>query len=107
MTIEELSENMRFTDNEVIFDKQFYNDVMLKCFINSSSYKKLCQELKNETKKYKDVIDKAIDFINSNPLVIIGDYDYFVNDLLQMEEDCKEMSFIRTLLKILEGEINE
>lgn len=64
MTIEELSENMRFTDNEVIFDKQFYNDVMLKCFINSLSYKKLCQELKNENKKYKDVIDKAIKYIN-------------------------------------------
>lgn len=64
MTIEELSENMRFTDNEVIFDKQFYNDVMLKCFINSLSYKKLCQELKNQNKKYKEVIDKAIEYIS-------------------------------------------
>lgn len=66
MTIEELSENMRFTDNEVIFDKQFYNDVMLKCFINSLSYKKLCQELKNENKKYKEVIDKSIKCIDYN-----------------------------------------
>lgn len=83
-----------------------------KC--DMSDFDKFCIEhckdiecLLNEVEEQKEVIDKAIDFINSNPLVIIGDYDYFVNDLLQMEEDCKEMSFIRTLLKILEGEINE
>ena len=51
--------------------------------------------------KYEEVIDKAIEYIESNPLVIIGDYDYFVNDLLQMEENCKKMSFVGTLLDIL------
>lgn len=59
------------------------------------------RELHQENKKYKEVIDKAIEYIKSNPLVIIGDYRYFVNDLLQMEENFKEMSFIRTLLEIL------
>lgn len=59
------------------------------------------EEIQNQNKEYKEVIDKAIEYIESNPLVIIGDYDYFVNDLLQMEEDSKKMSFIRTLLEIL------
>lgn len=72
---------------------------------------KHCKDIEcllNEVQKYKDVIDKAIEYIESNPLVIIGDYDYFVNDLLQMEENCKKMSFIGTLLDILkEVVINE
>ena len=97
MTIEELSENMRFTDNEVIFDKQFYNDVMLKCFINSLSYKKLCQELKNENKKYKDVIDKAIKYIDEyrdyqdvHKQVGIDQYEDITEDIL-FEENIEEL----------------
>lgn len=97
MTIEELSENMRFTDNEVIFDKQFYNDVMLKCFINSLSYKKLCQELKNENQKYKDVIDKAIKYINEyrdyqdvHKQVEIDRYEDVTEDIL-FEENIEEL----------------
>lgn len=97
MTIEELSENMRFTDNEVIFDKQFYNDVMLKCFINSLSYKKLCQELKNENKKYKDVIDKAIKYIDEyrdyqdvHKQVGIYQYEDITEDIL-FEENIEEL----------------
>lgn len=54
--------------------------------------------------KLQNRIDKAIEYIESNPLVMIGDYDYFVNDILQMEELFSKMSFIRTLLKILKGE---
>ena len=103
MTIEELSENMRFTDNEVIFDKQFYNDVMLKCFINSLSYKKLCQELKNENKKYKDVINKAIKYIDEyrdyqdvHKQVGIDQYEDITEDIL-FEENIEE------LLDILRG----
>ena len=49
-------------------------------------------------------IENAIDYIESNPLVMIGEYNYFVNDILSMEESCSKMSFIRTLLKILKGE---
>lgn len=103
MTIEELSENMRFTDNEVIFDKQFYNDVMLKCFINSLLYKKLCQELKNENKKYKDVINKAIKYIDEyrdyqdvHKQVGIDQYEDITEDIL-FEENIEE------LLDILRG----
>ena len=90
MTIEELSENMRFTDNEVIFDKQFYNDVMLKCFINSLLYKKLCQEL-------KDVIDKAIKYIyehrdyqDVHKQVGIDQYEDITEDIL-FEENIEEL----------------
>ena len=63
--------------------------------------------LVNYIEELKEVINKAIEYIESNPLVFIGEYDYFVNDLLQMEELNKKMSFIRTLLKVLKGEENE
>lgn len=61
-------------------------------------------KMRNENEELKERINKIIDYIESNPLVMIGDYDYFVNDILQMEEYCSRMSFIRTLLKILKGE---
>lgn len=61
-------------------------------------------ELEDENKELKYKINKVIEYIESNPLVMIGDYDYFVNDILQMEELFSKMSFIRTLLKILKGE---
>lgn len=98
----------QYLEDDVIYS-EYKSD---KC--DMSDFDKYCIEhckdiesLLNEVQKYKDVIDKAIEYIESNPLVIIGDYDYYVNDLLRMEENFKKMSFIRTLLKILEGGINE
>lgn len=52
----------------------------------------------------KSRINKAIEYIESNPLVISCEYDYFVKDLIQMEELFPKMSFIRTLLERLKGE---
>lgn len=76
---------------------------IVKFFIREkSNTAKIYQELVDKEKyELQQKIDKAIEYIESNPLVIIGDYRYFVNDLIQMEEDFKDMSFIRTLLAIL------
>lgn len=58
---------------------------------------------KPDSINYKAIVDKAIEYIESNPLVISCEYDCFVKDLIQMEELFPKMSFIRTLIEILKG----
>ena len=53
-------------------------------------------------KELEDKINKTNDYINKNPLVCVGDYEYFVNDIMQMESFSNKMSFIRTLKENLD-----
>lgn len=67
--------------------------------------KKLKEQLERSEKarkKLEDKINKTNVYINSNPLVCVGDYEYFVNDILQMESFSNKMSFIRTLKEFLD-----
>lgn len=60
MSEEELLNYMSFTDDKVIFDKQFYQDVMLSCFNNSIKYKIIIKQLHQENKQLKE---KLIDYL--------------------------------------------
>lgn len=46
-------------------------------------------------------------YIKSNPLVFIGDYHYYVNDIIGMEDIGNDMCFIKTLTKILDVDKGE
>ena len=60
--------------------------------------------LEDTIEDFSTRIDKAIEYIESNPLVYYGDYDIRVNDIQQQESSCEELKFIETLTKILRGE---
>lgn len=62
-----------------------------------------------EINRLKEVIEEVRKYIESDPLVVVSEYDYYVNDLIQMEKSSIRMSFIGTLLQILDkaGDINE
>lgn len=96
-SVEELQKQL----NSKKIDKKFLAEYIVE---RDKVYNKLVDklnDLERENQEYKEVIDKAIEYIESNPLVLNRDYHYFVNDLIQMEENFKDMSFIRTLLAIL------
>ena len=62
------------------------------------------EELQQENKKYKEVIDKAKEYIENNPLYEEEyDYDYEENSYLSGIDD---ETAKKDLLKILRGEIN-
>lgn len=66
-------------------------------------------QLQTMVKTYKEVIEEVREYIESDPLVMVLDYDYYVNDLIKMEKCFGRMSFIETLLQILDkaGDIDE
>lgn len=108
MNEEELLKYMIFTDDKVMFDKCFYQEVMMPCFSNSITYKNIVkelekenQQLKNQLQQKEDIIDKARKYVKENSIYFaikdkIG--NYFANC------NCDE------LLEILDnkgGKVNE
>jgi FtsZ-binding cell division protein ZapB len=62
--------------------------------------------LEQENEELKNKIDKAIEYIESNPKVYVYDDIIYVNDIIEWENSCAEINkteFIKTLLKILKG----
>lgn len=84
MTEEELQKYMRFTDKEVIIDKQFYKNTILKC-MNNASYR----------------IDKAIKMLEIN--IEIAKQQPSKNEL----DDIFILNIFNVLLSILKGDIDE
>ena len=52
----ELLKYMSFTDDKVMFDKCFYQEVMMPCFSNSITYKNIVKELEKENQQLKEDI---------------------------------------------------
>ena len=54
-------------------------------------------ELQQENKQLKEVIEEVREYIESDPLVMVLDYDYYVNDLIKIdvitEGECHALSF--------------
>ena len=85
MNEEELLKYMSFTDDKVMFDKCFYQEVMMPCFSNSITYKNIVKELEKENQQLKeqlqqkeDIINKAKEYIENNPLYDIDVYEYSI-----------------------------
>lgn len=57
----------------------------------------------NEMMDYKQRIDEAIEYIESNPLVFYGEEDIYVNDIIAQEKNISNVKFIKKLLDILKG----
>jgi hypothetical protein len=71
----------------------------LELYENGVIYSSKVDELQNK-------IDKAIEYIESNPKVYVYDDIIYVNDIIEWENSCAEINkteFIKTLLKILKG----
>ena len=65
--------------------------------------------LEKEIKRLKEVIEEVRKYIESNPLVVVSEYDYYVNDVIHLENCSVGMSFIGTILQILDkvGDSND
>ena len=64
MNEEELLKYMSFTDDKVMFDKCFYQEVMMPCFSNSITYKNIVKELEKENQQLKEQLQQKEDIIN-------------------------------------------
>ena len=74
---------------------------LINCYKKDIEY---IMQLEKENQKYKEVIDKAIEYIENNPLYEEEyDYDYEENSYLSGIDD---ETAKKDLLKILRGEIN-
>ena len=64
MNKEELLKYMSFTDDKVMFDKCFYQEVMMPCFSNSITYKNIVKELEKENQQLKQQLQQRDNIIN-------------------------------------------
>lgn len=64
MNEEKLLKYMSFTDDKVMFDKCFYQEVMMPCFSNSITYKNIVKELEKENQQLKEQLQQKEDIIN-------------------------------------------
>ena len=100
MNEEELLKYMSFTDDKVMFDKCFYQEVMMPCFSNSITYKNIVKELEKENQQLKeqlkqkeDIINKAKEYISKHTQ---HDENGYVVECLYVEE-------AKELLEILDN----
>ncbi len=56
-----------------------------------------------EIERLNNIINKAIEYIESNPLVFYGEEDIYVNDIIAQEKNISNVEFIKKLLDILKG----
>lgn len=66
MTEQDLLKYITLTDNSVIIDRKFYEEVVEKCMANALEYKKQFENL-------REIIDKAVAY---NYIVSNSDYVY-------------------------------
>ena len=81
-----------FNTQVYMIDTQEFKDLVLLYYFRQ----------KDEIDQLEEVINEVRKYIESDPLVMVSDYEYYVNDLIQMEKSSIRMSFIGTLLQILD-----
>ena len=102
-----MNNRKEYLKNYRLNNKEKYRQYQAKYRENHlSAYEKV----KEENKQLKDRIDKAIEYIESNPNVFYDEYLIDVETLLKNEgkyEFVGEIKFISKLLEILKGDNNE
>lgn len=81
---------------------EFYKQLSEQKDIEIKQLKEQLKASEKSRKELEDKINNTNDYINKNPLVCVGNYEYFVNDIMQMESFSNKMSFIRTLKENLD-----
>ena len=101
--IESLYQAMQIGDIkfEPKHSSELYN-LINKLLEENQQLKEKLEVSEKARKELENKINKTNDYINKNPLVCVGDYEYFVNDIMQMESFSNKMSFIRTLKENLD-----
>ena len=85
------------TQNFVIQDKDKFNEILLYYHFKQNEE---IEQLQQQNKKYKEVIEKAIDYISSNDIEVLKYHD------IQSETTSYEIVTVNWL-KILRGGENE
>lgn len=104
MNEEELLKHISFTDDKVIFDKSFYQEVMLPCFSNSITYKNIVKELQLENQQLKQQLEKRDNIINYCKFEIKKEKDKFPCPLESEEWLKGRISAFEEILNIDKGE---
>lgn len=82
MNEEELLKYMSFTDDKVMFDKCFYQEVMMPCFSNSITYKNIVKELEKENQQLKEQLEKyQIENFNLREDIIIKKMSFPIKEI--------------------------
>lgn len=76
MSEEELLKYMHFTDDNVVFDKSFYQNIMLPCFKNTITYKKIVELLQKEKQDLIDYLKDLVENRYTNGKVVWFDSEF-------------------------------
>ena len=79
MTEEELLKHMTITDDKVIFDKEFYVDIVVSCMNNAVNKTKLISFLEDKIKEYKNKLNNIYETHNENDVFYLNiEYTHYI-----------------------------